>query len=126
MLAIADLPPPDNAIVQIALPPTTNWKRCMVSVDGGPEVKVYFDNFSHQNKKARGWASCIHGCTKYDFCFRQETRSLFCAALLEWARNHEAAVALCPGIPMRKAHLAFRPDADSVVATSNRMVVREF
>lgn len=55
MLAIED-------IAELGLVPpvvqSKDWSRCIASLPGGEEAKIYFDHSSHLTGRQRGWVDC--------------------------------------------------------------------
>ena len=67
------------------------WFRCWVSRgEGTDRVKVWFDNYSHNSGRPRGWVNCsCHGCIKYVWADLFDSRLDFCAWVYTWRFGYE-------------------------------------
>ena len=103
LLAIVDVP--DNDLVPPVVQ-SNEWSRCLVSLPGGAQSKIYFDHSSHVSGRQRGWVDCAkHCCIKYEFCFGN--KDAFCTYMHLWRLG-------CDECSTKKEHLKWDPPAADV------------
>jgi hypothetical protein len=96
---------------------TTGWSRVIVDLgDNRHRRKIYFDNFTHQSSRQRGWVDCqCHDCVKYEFVDSFSSQLEFCTTLYLWdAQGRQIAD--------RFEHLAWAPS--KAVVESAMSIIR--
>ena len=95
------------------------WTRKCVSVPPHPlVVRVYFDHYSHQSKRQRGWVLCPRhdSCIRYGF--REGDVQSFAAEIYQWMLD---GLAIDPSAS-QGSHLRWRPRPESCAALLQVMV----